>query len=169
MYTDHSGCYPLQTAFEFLAVWLTGDGEEKVYTEGSRIVKQLKKSSKMQSYIDDAIDNYMEGKSTTTGSGEFTSREDGYELYLSTQHFTYSIEVEEETRTAGFLWWKHDETRYTATVTIHDNYDFDSYREWNSFGNVMNNLAYLYHSLGGGKNYEWSAIYTYSTKWATVA
>ena len=36
----------------------------------------------------------------------------------------------------------------TVTVTVHDIYNFDTYREWNSFGNTMNNLAYTYHKLG---------------------
>ena len=165
MYTDSTGCYPLQTAFEFLETWLTGDEDEQNYSEESRIVKQLKKSKKMQSYIDSAIENYKSGQSTTTGYGEFTAGEDGYELYLSTQHFDYTITVAEETRTVGIWFWKHEETRYTAAVTVHDTYNFDTFREWNSFGNTMNNLAYAYHILGGGNDFEWFATYTYSTKW----
>ena len=165
MYTDSTGCYPLQTAFEFLETWLTGNEDEQNYSEESRIVKQLKKSKKMQSYIDSAIENYKSGQSTTTGYGEFTAGEDGYELYLSTQHFDYTITVAEETRTVGIWFWKHEETRYTATVTVHDTYNFDTFREWNSFGNTMNNLAYAYHILGGGNDFEWFATYTYSTKW----
>ena len=53
----------------------------------------------------------------------------------------------------------------TATVTVHDTYNFDTYREWNSFGNAMNNLAYSFHGWGGGNDFEWFATYTYSTKW----
>ena len=48
MYTDSTGCYPLQTAFEFLETWLKGDEDEQNYSEKSRIVKQLKKSKKMR-------------------------------------------------------------------------------------------------------------------------
>ena len=123
----------------------------------------------MQSYIDSAIDDYKAGQPFKTGTGEFKPEEDGNELYLSTQHFDYTITVEEETRTAGVLWWKHEETRYTATVTVHDTYNFDKIREWNSFGNIMNNLALIYHLLGGGNDYEWFATYTYSTEWTDAA
>lgn len=122
----------------------------------------------MQAYVNSAIDNYKNGQLTTTGYGEFTSDEDGYELYLSTQHFDYTITVAEETRTVGFLWLKHQEKRYTATVTVHDVYNFDTFREWNSFGNAMNNLAYAYHLLGGGNDFEWFATYTYSTNWLYI-
>ncbi len=165
IYTDFTGNYPLQAAFEFLRTWLSGDGDEQNYSEGSRIVKKLKKSKKMQFDIAAAIDNYKAGQSTTTGYGEFTSGEDGYELYLSTQHYDYTITVVEEFRTVGIWWWKHKETRYTATVTVHDIYNFDTLREWNSFGNVMNNLAYIYHFLEGGNDFEWFATYTHSSKW----
>lgn len=166
IYVDFTGCYPLQSAFELLATWFDGDGEDQHYSKGSKMVRQLKRSDKMQSYIDTAIENHKNGQSTTKGTGEFTSAEDGYELYLSTQHFNYTIVVTEETRTVGFLWWKHEEVRYTAMVTVSDTYNFDALREWNSFGNVMNNLAFIYHAFGGGNDYEWKATYTYTTKWA---
>ena len=142
-----------------------GNGEEQHYSAKSRIVKQLKKSSQMKTYIDNAINNYKEGQSTTTGTGEFTASTDGYDLYLSTQHFKYSITVTEERRTKGILWWKHEEVRYTATVVVYDRYDFDEFREWNSFGNIMNNLAYSYSILFGANDYDWYATYTYTTKW----
>jgi hypothetical protein len=128
----------------------------------------------MQSFIDAAIDKHksgdvnIDGQATTTGTGECTAEEDGYELYLSTQHFDYSITVVKETRTKGILWWKHEEVRYKAIVSVHDTYNFDKFRECNSFGNVMNNLAYSHHILGGGNDFEWYATYTYSTKWTDV-
>ena len=166
--SDPSGCYPLKAAVEFLMQWLTGNGSIQYYTKGDRIVKQLENSKKMKSYINCAISNYKNGNPVTIGSGEFTSEEDGYELYLSTQHFDYTISVNQETRTKGFWWWKREQTRYTASITVHDIYNFDSMREENSFGNFMNNLAYKYHSAGGGKDFEWYANYTYSTKWSDV-
>ena len=165
-YSDYAGFYPLQVAFDFLDTWLNGDGEDQHYSEGSRIVKQLKKSKKMQSFIDSAIDKYIAGQTApTTKTGEFTSEEDGYELYLSTQQFDYTITVVKETRTVGIWWWKHEEIRYTASVIVHDTYNFDSIRTWNSFGNIMNNFAHIYHNLGGGNDFDWFAAYTHSTKW----
>ena len=168
IYTDTTGCYPFEAAFEFLEEWLTGDGTTQRYSGKARIVKKLKKSKKMKAHIKTAIENYKNGQSTTTGTDEFTAGDDGYELYLSTQHFDYTITVTEETRTAGSLWWKHEEVRYIATVTVHDTYNFDTLREWDGFGNIMNNLAYIYHFLGGGKDFEWYATYTYATKWEDV-
>lgn len=168
IYTDSCGRYPLQAAFEFFYTWLTGNSGKKSYTKKSRIVKQLQASKKVSSYIDEAIDNYKNGVPLTTGTGEFTAVEDGYELYLSTQHFDYTIAVEEDTRTKGFWWWKHKEKRYTATVEIHDVYNFDEVREWNSFGNVMNNLAIAYDIFVGGYDFDWTATFTYSTKWTDI-
>ena len=122
----------------------------------------------MQSYIDTAIGNYKNGQSITSGTGEFTAKEDGYELYLSTQHFSYYITVIEEVRTVGFWFWKHEEVRYTAIVVVNDTYNFDCEREWDSFGNIMNNLAYFYHKNGGGNDFEWYATYSYTTNWTLV-
>ena len=168
MYTDATGCYPLQTAFEFFDKWLNGDGEEENYSKDSRIVKLIKKSKKMKAYIQLAIANFEAGQSVTTGYGEFTREEDGDELYLSTQHFDYTITIVKEFRTVGFF-RPREMMCYRATITVHDTYNFDSLREWEGFGNVMNNLAYIYHVFGGGNDFEWSATYTYSTKWTDVS
>ena len=167
-YIDSKGYYPLETALDFLFNWLIGDEDEENYSEGSSIVNRLKESKKMQTYIEDAIDNYESGQSITTGYGEFTAAEDGTDLYLSTQHFDYTITVTKETRTASIFSWQGEVTRYTATVTVHDTYNFDSYRAWNSFGNILNNIAYAYHTYVGGNDFEWFATYTYSTPW-TIA
>lgn len=59
---------------------------------------------------------------------------------------------------------KRTQIQYTATVTVHDTYDFDL-KEWDGFGNWMNNLAYVYHIFGGGNDFEWFATYKYSTGW----
>ena len=165
---DSAGFYPLEAAFEFLETWLSGDGDTQYYTEKSRISRQLKKSKKMKAFIAEAIANYKSGQSSTNGYGEFTAAEDGYELYLSTQHFTYTITVTAEIRTVGFWWWKHREVQYTATVVVHDTYNFDALREWDSFGNTMNNIAYIYNAFGGGNDYEWYATYTYKEKWVDM-
>ncbi len=165
---DDSGGYPLQVAIEFLFEWIYGDGEPKIYSESSRLSRILKENKKMQSYVDNAIESYKKGDPIEPGSGEFTSDADGNELYLSTQHFDYSITVTKETRTTGWWIWTRKEERYTATVTVHDTYNFDHVREWNSFGNVMNNLAFIYDTIIGGADFEWYATYTYSTAWTVV-
>ena len=167
-YIDPIGSYPLQAAFEFFWNWLTGDGgESQHYEEDSRIVKKLKKSKKMRQIVDSAIENYKVGQPVTSGESEFTSA-DGKELYLSTQQFYYTVTVEEQTRTKGWWIFKREQIRYVATVTVEDTYNFDSFREGTGVGTIMNNIAYLYHLLGGGHDYEWSATYTYSTKWKKI-
>ena len=166
MNVDFTGCYPLQAAFELLFTWLTGDGSVQNYSSSSRIVKKLKKSKKMQKIINNELENHKNGKEVLSGTSEFTP-EDGYELYLSTQHFDYTITVTEQTRTRGFWFWKREQKRYVANVVVHDTYNFDSYRDWNSFGNIMNNIAYAYSHIGGA-DFEWYATYTYSTKWNNI-
>ena len=167
-YKDFGGNYPVAAAVDFLNTWLTGDGSKQNYSEGSSIVKALKKSDKMQEIIDEAISNYKSGERKTTGTGEFTAHKDGWELYLSTQHFDYQIDVVKETRTKGIWFWKHEEERYIAEVVVHDVYNFDSIRPWNSFGNILNNGAFILNVMGVGNDYEWYATYAYTTKWEKV-
>ena len=166
-YADSVGYYPLQTAFEFLERWLTGDGSEQKFTEKDKVTKKIKKSSQMQSAIDTAIEQYKEGQTPKPGSLHFTPDDGGYELYLGIQHCSYSITVTKETKTTGFWFWKKEKTRYVATVTVSDIYNFDEIRDWNSFGSIANNLAYIYNLLGGGHDYEWTATFTQTTKWET--
>ena len=45
----------------------------------------------MQDHIDRAIDTYKNGEVYDQTSDEFTKDEDGLELYLSLQHFNFSI------------------------------------------------------------------------------
>jgi hypothetical protein len=59
--------------------------------------------------------------------------------------------------------------RHKATVVVHDKYNFDEFRDWSSFGSVMNNLAYAYSILIGGNDFDWFAVYTYKTKWTDAA
>lgn len=120
MYKDVSGHYPWQAAFELLYTWLYGDGSHQYFGEKSRIVKRLKKSDKMQRYVNAAIKNYKAGQAFTEGTGEFTASEDGYELYLSTQHFSYSISVERKTRNIGFWIFKRLQEQYCAHVYVYD-------------------------------------------------
>ena len=56
-------------------------------------------------------------------------------------------------------WWifKKTKTRYVADITVSDIYDFDEYRDDNSFGNIMNNLGYGMQNIGIIKPYEWEA------------
>ena len=153
----------------FLKNWLLGDGTPKLYSDNSDIAKKLKASAKMKSLIDRAISDYKNGEIMTFDSAEFTAKDDGWDLYLSTQHFKYVITIAEEIRPSAFLRWRHTEKRYCATVMVYDKYNFDQYRKGLTFGNVMNNIAYRYYNAGGGNDYYWYAIYTYYTEWEKVS
>ncbi len=163
---DRTGEWPLEFAWELLLLWLEGDGSPQYYPENSRISKLLKKSKKMKNYIDLAIEAYKngEGKYVFTGTGEFTS-EDGYELYLSTQHFNYKILVCDITETVDIMGTKITLTRYEAIVAIYDKYDFNGLNECEGVGNILNNMAYAYHMIGGGTDFERMAMYIYDTEW----
>lgn len=167
-YADDSGYYPLETAFDFLERWLSGDGSDQEFTEQDQVTKKIKKSSQMQSAIDNAIEQYKDGQLPKSGSLHFTPDNGGYELYLGIQHCSYSITVTEETKTTGLWFWKKEKTRYVATVVVSDIYNFDEIRDWNSVGSIANNIAYIYNLLGGGHDYEWTATFTQTTKWETV-
>ena len=163
---DPLGCFFLQTAFEFLDNWLNGNSEDMHYSDGSNIVKALRRSSKMQKLIFKAFDVYQEtGKNYFEGENEFTPKEDGYDLYLAVQKFSYSISLTEETRTTGIWFWRRKEKRYVVNVIVHDTYNFDELRKWNSFGNFMNNVAVLYDVFLGGHDFYWSANYTVFGRW----
>ena len=62
----------------------------------------------------------------------------------------------------------HEYTLEGNIVVVNDTYNFDSEIEWDSFGNIMNNFAYFYHKNGGGNDFDWYAIYSYTTNWTRV-
>ena len=164
---DSLGLFPLRAARDLLDKWVFEDEDEYYFDERSKITKSLKKSKKMETIIQNAIEAAKDGQPVTSGEGEFTASDDGWDLYLSTQHFSYTITVEKQERTIG-LFKKRDQVRYVAVVEVSDTYNFDKIREWNGIGNILNNGAYIAHGFGFGTDYEWSATYTYTTQWEDV-
>ena len=165
---DVNGC---NSAIDLLLTWLFGDGSDQKYEDCSDLVRALRRSKKMKGFINEAIDESKKGfldghEIHENQSAIFTREEDGSELYLALHKFSYTITVTKEIKVTKFLWWTFKKHRYKADVTVTDTYNFDKIQEWDSFGNVMNNLAYLYHEkLGGGKDYDIEATYTVYTKW----
>jgi hypothetical protein len=170
---DRTGCFmmPLATAWEFLDTWFNGDGTIRFFNDKSNIAKRLKKSKKMKKIINDAIEKYKKtGQKYFDGVGEFTKSEDGADLYLSTQHFTYHITVLQKINIVdvkfGPVFQIYDRSiKYTAIVTVQDKYNFDEIRPWQGLGNILNNMAYMLHEGGFGRDYEWFTVYTYETNW----
>ena len=166
---DPWGYLFLPAANDLLRQWIDGDGSAQIYGSKSKIVKSLKNSKKVQGYINNAINNFKKTGIAYTNLkyGEFTVKEDGWDLYLSTQHFSYQIHVCCETRLRG-VFWRYRQYRYVATLMIYDEYDFDL-KDWNGLGNVLNNMAYILHVGGSvGNDYKWTAIYVYKTKWSKI-
>ena len=172
MRIDQTGCGSLlilPAARELLDEWIHGDGEEEQYTEGSSLVRKIKKSILMKGLVNLAISNYItKGETITSGSEEFTADIDGWDLYLAIQHFDYTMYVTAQYQTTGMLWWEHTEVRYHVCVVITDTYNFDEFRSWNGFGNIMNNLACIYDIIVGGHDFDFISTYTYTTQWYPV-
>ena len=153
-------------ALQFLDKWLWGDGSYEIYDWRSGIVGLLSSNNKIHSLVYKAYKETNSSQNHIEGTGEFTFKEDGPGLYLSTQHFNYYIyDVKKEVRVVNYIFFKKTQVRYTAKVIVYDYYNFDSVREWNSFGNIMNNIAYYMHQYGAGKDYMWYAAYIHATPW----
>ena len=59
-----------------------------------------------------------------------------------------------------------DNTRlfhHIVEIEIWDTYDFDL-KEWNGFGNIVNNIAALLHCFDVGNDYDWRVSLTYDFK-----
>ena len=56
--------------------------------------------------------------------------------------------------------------RYVVVVTVYDYYNFNKGDEvGDGLGSDLNNIGYGLHEMGLGKDYSWTASYTYETKW----
>ena len=88
---------------------------------------------------------------------------------MAAQHCNYSITVITETKETGFWFFKKKKTRYVASVTVYDTYDFNEIREWTGLGNILNNGAFLAHEyLDIGADYGWEIYYVYYGDWENV-
>jgi len=90
---------------------------------------------------------------------------DSLDLFLAVRRCNYTIQIIEEKRTTGVWIWEREQTRYSITITVSDRYDFTS-QPWDSVGNYLNNAAWILHDyFDVGKDYQWDATFTYTTKW----
>ena len=161
---DTNGHLPLTLPLDFLKRWLNGDGSDVNYGEDSKIANSLRYSFPVLHLIADAIKNYDEtGISTSSGTIEFTPDQGGVSLYLSIQHCNYKLTVTKEVRTTKRLFFNYSEEHYIVEIEIWDTYDFDL-KEWNGFGNIVNNIAALLHCFDVGNDYEWRVSLTYDFK-----
>ena len=68
-----------------------------------------------------------------------------------------------EVRTTKRLFFNYSEEHYIVEIEIWDTYDFDL-KEWNEFGNIVNNIAALLHCFEVGNDYDWRVSLTYDFK-----
>ncbi len=148
-----------------------GDGEELYFEEESEMSKALKKSTALLKEFKKNIEKFIASGATLSGGywGTFSTYEgDSFtdkDLSLSVGSARYLMSISKETRTTGFLWWRKEESRYVADVLVWDVYDFTEWRTDDSFGSIMNNIAYIGQSMGLIVPYYWQAKFTLTTKW----
>ena len=157
-------------AIKMLWQALNGNGKKQYYGKKSSVSKSLRKSTAMKSEFDThCLDFIQSGKETKQYSGSISTYDVNnkydYDLSLSVGAASYTMEIKKETRTHGILFWKKEQIRYTATVTVTDIYDFDAWRRDGSFGSVMNNIGLIAQDFDVIKPYEWEATFTMSTEW----
>ena len=147
-----------------------GGGEAQYYGGRANVSQTLCKSTAIWSEFEDNLADFRQsGAEVESYSGSFSTY-DGcnrydYDLSLSVGAAGYTMEIRKETRTSVFLFWKKEQTRYVANVTVTDTYDFDAWRTDNSFGSVMNNLGLALQYSNVVVPYKWEATFTISTKW----
>ena len=161
-------------AYEMFMEAFLGDGDDRIYDEKSKLSKALAKSESLQKEFEENLAHFINSGATEFGiyigtistySGETFSDKD---LALSVGKARYSMTIVEELRTSGFLWWKKEEHRYVATITIFDKYDFTEFRTDFSFGSIMNNLAFFGQIGGIVEPYYWEAQVVITTEWEAV-
>ena len=137
--------------------WIFGDGEEE-FDDSSAITKKIEKSELMSKIVDNAYEQYKAtGQTFFEDNAEFTP-DNSLDLYLSLQHFHYTVTISTKSVTEKYLCGfivREIKTHYVyATVTITDTYDFDM-KEWSGVGNILNNIACLLQQNAGiGSDYD---------------
>ena len=158
-------------AFDMFIQALDGDGSDQEYDDESELAKKLKKSHALLQLFEENVEKFIASNAKdyciyhgtfSTYSGTTFADKD---LALSVGAANYTMTITKETRTAGFLWIKQEQTRYVATVIVHDIYDFTEWRDGSSFGSIMNNIAYIGQIMGYIKAYRWQAVFTIATDW----
>ena len=170
-YSDPTGCI---LAYDMFIEALEGDGSDQEYDEKSKAVRKLKKSSILIDIFLTNVEKFISSGATQFGSyhGSFSTYGaesfNDKDLSLSIGAARYIMTITKETRTSGFGWWKKEEMRYVATITVFDTYDFTEWRTDNSFGSIMNNIAYIGQIFDVVKPYDWQATFTMSTDWEEI-
>ena len=154
----------------FFADSFMGDGKKRNYNNNSRFARALKKSTAILNVLEERIQAIEAAgaertycKSSTSVYAENTLNDK--DLALTVGKAEYTMLLSRETRTTGALWWKKEQTRYVAEITMWDSYDFTEWFPGYSFGAIMNNIAAVGQFLGIIVPYDWEVSFTIKTKW----
>ena len=154
----------------FLDAFL-GDGAKKKYGERSRLARSLKKSKAVLNEFDKNVKKFIDSGATKYGTyfGSLSTYDasslNDYDLSLTVGRARYIMTIQKETRTKGILWWRREESRYVAQVSVWDSYDFTEWFSGSSFGSIMNNIAFIGQAVGLVVPYDWSVSFTVATRW----
>ena len=147
-----------------------GDGKKRSYNNNSRFARALKKSTSVLNVLEERIQalEAAGAKRTYYKSSMSVYAEDTLndkDLALTVGRAEYTMQLTKETRTTGVLWWKKEQTRYIAEITMWDSYDFTEWFPGHSFGAIMNNIAAIGQFVGIIVPYDWEVSFTIATKW----
>ena len=153
-------------AEELLMIWLSGNGEDQEFDQDSFIAKKFRRSKIMKGAIKQAIEQYKQTGNTKVIGGEITFDSSEPDLWLGVRKANYNLLISEEEKTWDLLLFRVTVARYVVVVTVYDYYNFNKGDEvGDGLGSDLNNIGYGLHEMGLGKDYSWTASYTYETKW----
>ena len=169
--TGHSA-KRITVAIKMLIQSLVGNGVKQLYGSNSSVSKALKKSTAINEAFQANIEDMRQTNQTSAVypgniSTYDVSNKYDYDLSLSVGKASYTMEIAEETRTRGLL-KKKTETRYVATVTVFDTYDFDELRGNSSLGDILNDIGFILQCADVIAPYEWEATFVICTEWRKV-
>ena len=156
---DSLGTTPIDISIYFLNYWLSGNGEDLYFDEGTDISAAFKNSPTTQAKINTELQKYINGESYGKTSIMYTSSEP--DLWLSARNANCVITISESSRYSRSYGILTKDTVYSIDVTISDFYNFNSpHDSGDGIGSTLNNIAYYAHALGYGTDYNWKVHFT---------
>lgn len=135
------------------------------FEEGTVVAEAFKNSPTTQAAIQDKLHRYINGEDYGSDNIIYTSSELG--LWLAARKSSYVISISERTHYYKSYGLTIEETIYNIDFTLSDNYNFDTIHDTgDGIGSVLNNVAYLAHTVGIGADYYWNVHFkqTVTTK-----
>ena len=161
---DSDGREALTVAKELLLHWIIGNGEPIKYDYYDDFILKFQRSRTMKLEINRQIKLNVNGADNLDGSIIFTPPD--IDLWLGVRKADYKMTLVKETKTTGFWFFKKEKSRYKATITISDIYNFDTGNEkGDGIGSWLNNVGFWAQSHKLGTSYHWSVTFDVWTRW----